>query len=69
MKDTQRALRRVQKEKKKKISSKIYSGDRIPSKYADHLKACSCSMCGNPRKFYKEKTIQEKRADYVENLS
>lgn len=24
-------------------------------------KLCSCYMCGNPRKFYKELTMQEKR--------
>jgi hypothetical protein len=24
---------------------------------------CSCSMCGNPRKYYNEKTMQEKKAD------
>ena len=24
-------------------------------------KTCSCPMCGNPRKFFKEKTIQEKK--------
>lgn len=23
---------------------------------------CSCAMCGNPRKFFKERTIQERRA-------
>lgn len=26
-------------------------------------KVCSCFMCGNPRKFFNEKTIQEKRFD------
>ena len=24
---------------------------------------CSCWLCGNPRKTFKEKTVQEKRAD------
>src|SRR5436305_2031423 len=29
-----------------------------------HTKArCSCWMCGNPRKWWKEKTMQEKRFD------
>lgn len=27
----------------------------------DNLAACSCRMCGNPRKSYCELTIQEKR--------
>jgi hypothetical protein len=31
-------------------------------KYADHLKSCSCHMCGNPRKFWNEKTRQELKA-------
>ena len=30
-------------------------------KYADHLAACSCSMCGNPRKHCGEPTVQERR--------
>lgn len=25
-------------------------------------KPCSCFMCGNPRKFFKESTIQEKKS-------
>lgn len=24
---------------------------------------CSCYMCGNPRKFFNEKTIQERKAE------
>ena len=24
-------------------------------------KPCSCYLCGNPRKFFKEKTVQERR--------
>jgi hypothetical protein len=27
----------------------------------DHLKNCSCWMCGNPRKYLGERTIQERR--------
>ena len=26
-----------------------------------HGKPCSCSFCGNPRKFFKERTIQEEK--------
>ena len=29
---------------------------------AENRKPCSCHMCGNPRKHWKELTIQEKRA-------
>ena len=38
-----------------------------PHKFAKmHSTNCgdpNCAMCGNPRKFFKEKTIQEKRFD------
>lgn len=27
----------------------------------DTTKPCSCPMCGNPRKFFGEKTIQERK--------
>lgn len=29
-------------------------------------KLCSCHMCGNPRKFFQEKTLQEMREDSAE---
>lgn len=29
--------------------------------YADTLHACSSFCCGNPRKWFKQKTIQERR--------
>ena len=31
-------------------------------RFAHHGKACSCFMCGNPRKFWGDLTMQEKRA-------
>lgn len=41
---------------------------------ANHGKLCSCHMCGNPRKFFNEKTLQEQKFDekakvYEETLS
>jgi hypothetical protein len=33
---------------------------------AETRKPCSCHMCGNPRKMFKEKTIQEKRFNQVD---
>jgi hypothetical protein len=42
-----------------------------PHKFAKmHSTNCgdpNCHMCGNPRKFFKEKTIQEKRFEQKEN--
>ena len=32
------------------------------AKRADHIKCCSCWMCGNPRKYLKELTVQEIKA-------
>lgn len=29
---------------------------------ADHLCACSRACCGNPRRYYGERTVQERRA-------
>lgn len=34
---------------------------------ADHLASCSCYMCGNPRKYFGDLTVQElKHQDYSE---
>lgn len=55
-----RAFRRFEERKKKVKARKIYPHDP-KARLANHLKACSCWMCGNPRKFFKDKTIQEKR--------
>ena len=30
---------------------------------ADHLKSCNCWMCENPRRAFKEKTLQEYKAE------
>lgn len=32
-------------------------------RFAHHGKPCSCFMCGNPRKFWGELTMQERRAE------
>lgn len=44
---------------------------RIAHLMAKTRKPCSCPMCGNPRRHYGEKTIQEKKADifYQEQLA
>ena len=42
--------------------------DEPSSKLANNLKACSCYMCGNPRKWWrKAKTFQEIKADIDAN--
>ena len=63
-----KAWRRQQEEKKKRKVIKDYDkwwwGDETPRMIGikAHTPAmCSCHMCGNPRKYWKEKTIQERR--------
>lgn len=31
--------------------------------FSDTMKICSCYMCGNPRKWYKRRTLAERRSD------
>lgn len=31
-----------------------------------HGSLCSCHMCGNPRKYFNEKTMQEKKSDDIQ---
>lgn len=61
MKSSKRALRRNQKAKVKAKARRIYPHDRA-AKAADYLAVCSCWMCGNPRKWYGEPTLQERKA-------
>lgn len=35
--------------------------DRWATRSADNLTVCSCHMCGNPRKHFKDATMQEKK--------
>lgn len=56
------ARRRSDLNRMKKKARRIYRHDKS-SKLANHLAACSCHMCGNPRRYYpNEKTMQERRA-------
>jgi len=33
-------------------------------KHADYLAVCSCDMCGNPRRHFGQRTLQEVRVGY-----
>lgn len=63
------AYRRNQKKKSKCKAKKIAKEWRVnPSPkrigmISSTPKSCSCHMCGNPRKHWKQKTIQEIKAD------
>ena len=66
-----RSIRRHQSEKRKRWVKKtlphyfMWSGDFEPRRvglYSETPKLCSCWMCGNPRKYFNEAPIQERRA-------
>jgi hypothetical protein len=41
---------------------------RHQKKIAETRKPCSCWMCGNPRRFFKDKmTMQEKRQEHIKH--
>lgn len=66
-----RAFRRFQELKKKKWVKRIFSRWRPLDEgnigfLAHTPQNCSCHMCGNPRKHWKDKTMQEKKADLYE---
>jgi len=46
-----RAYRRVQRRRLVAKARKLYPGMKCPAVLADHLAACSCWMCGNPRRW------------------
>lgn len=71
---SKRAQRRhhYQRLKKKEWNKARAAGWRTDEKSISksvsvHGAGCSCHMCGNPRKYWNEKTQQEKRADLDEN--
>lgn len=67
-----RAYRRHTEQKKKawaKKAAREWYGNEPTDKQIGHLAhapaMCSCHMCGNPRKYFGEKTMQERRQDYA----
>lgn len=68
-KDRSRAKRRFLKQRMKRkarwISKYIWGkkDTNKDAKIADHLAFCDCLCCQNPRKTYKEKTLQERKAE------
>jgi len=70
----EKAWRRHQEEKKKSKTQLIFkfgnwwppndnNFKRLIGIRSHSPKLCSCWMCGNPRKYFNEKTVQEKRND------
>ena len=63
-----RALRRHHEQRMKRHVAGYYGGyarghPRALGKLAHARQLCSCWMCGNPRRYLGERTLQERRAD------
>lgn len=60
-----RARRRRDKRRMKQKAIRVYSRAGTPNphdaKLADHITCCSGPCCGNPRKWFGELTMQERR--------
>jgi hypothetical protein len=62
-----RAYRRHQRERIKQRVQRYYGGyargsTRHVGRLAETRTPCSCWMCGNPRRYWRERTLQERRA-------
>jgi hypothetical protein len=56
-----RSERRFKKSLMKHKAKQLYPDMKNSHILADNLQFCSCYMCGNPRRRWKEKTLKEKR--------
>lgn len=59
---SKRALRRHHLNRMKAKARSVLPDTPNAERFANHLKRCSCHMCGNPRKIWKTKTLQETKA-------
>ena len=56
-----RSERRYKKALMKRKARNLYPMMHNPDILADNLQFCSCYMCGNPRKWWKEQSFKEKK--------
>lgn len=59
-------IRRHHKWRMKAKALRVYPDQPDAIRLADHLKNCSCILCGNPRRFRKRAarlTLQERRVE------
>ncbi len=62
--ENQRAMRRAQVQRLKKNRARWWGRDLSPKEKGLAVNTptvCSCSICGNPRKYSGERTVQECR--------
>jgi hypothetical protein len=71
VKDKKRALRRHHAERLKRKRARYWTAvtERQRAIAVNTPCRCSCWMCGNPRRHWGEKTVQEQRADAIEDES
>lgn len=62
-KDMKRARRRHDRARMVVQATRVYPESMFPQKAADNLASCSCRMCGNPRRWRAEPTMQERRQE------
>lgn len=62
-----RARRRADSQRMKAKARRVrpWNPD-VAATEADHLAACSCTCCGNPRRHFGTPTMQERRAPTIE---
>ncbi|KJR63169.1 hypothetical protein VY88_23780 [Azospirillum thiophilum] len=68
-KDMKRARRRQDWARMVARARRFYPDQDIPQQLADNLAVCSCWMCGNPRRWHGELTMQEIRQDSNDRYS
>ena len=56
-----RSERRFKKALMKRKAKQLFPNMKKPQILADNLQFCSCYMCGNPRRRWREKTLKEKQ--------
>jgi hypothetical protein len=56
-----RSERRAKKALMKVKAKRLFPSMEKPQILADNLQFCSCYMCGNPRRRWKEKTLKERQ--------
>ena len=61
---------RLKQKRKKELKSNggVVNERHLGYAVSVHNAGCSCAMCGNPRKYFKDKTLQEKKQDESERI-
>jgi hypothetical protein len=66
--DVQRKLRAVQVLKSRFEKGREPTAEEIGRTASVHGRDCSCWMCGNPRKYFGQKTLQEQALESIDSV-